>query len=158
MADKEKTTPGQIELIQAKYEGVDDKGRPYTITADKAARVMGAPDAVTFENPQADITLQDKTWVAMKGKTGSFDHATELLNMTGGVSVFHASGYEILLQDLTINLKKKTAETSSPVRAQGPMGSITAQNMAVRNEGELVIFGGPVTLTLFRLSTKEGRG
>jgi len=66
LPQEEKTIPGQIELIQAKYEGVDDQGRPYTVTADKAVRAMDAPDAVLFENPMADIMLQDRTWVAAK--------------------------------------------------------------------------------------------
>ncbi len=154
---EEKTTPGLIELVQAKYEGMDDQGRPYTVTADKASRAMNAPDSVVFENPVADITLQDKTWVAVKAQTGSFDRKTEKLSLTGEVHVFHDSGYEILLHDLDINLKEKTASTVSPVTAQGPMGTIAAQNMTVKDQGDLIVFGGPATLTVFRLSQK-GRG
>lgn len=158
LSSKEKTAPGQIELIQAKYEGVDDQGRPYTVTADKAARVMNAPDAVVFENPLADITLRDKTWVAVKAKSGYFDRTAETLSLKGEVSVFHDSGYELFLQELTINLKEKTAATSLPVRAQGPLGTIAAGSMTVKNQGDLIVFGGPVMLTVFRLSPREERG
>lgn len=158
LPNEEKTTPGQIELVQAKYEGLDDLGRPYTVTADKASRAMDAPDSVQFENPVADITLQDKTWVAVKAKTGSFDRTTETLRLKGEVHVFHDSGYEILLQDIEINLKQKTASTSSPVTAQGPMGTVAAQNMTVEDQGDLIIFGGPAMLTVFRLSAQKERG
>lgn len=154
----EKTTPGQIELIDAKYEGVDDEGRPYTVTADKANRAMNAPDTVLFVNPLADITLQDKTWVAVKAKAGAFDIKSALLNLKDSVTVFHDSGYEIYLQSLDIDLKKKTALSTLPVRAQGPMGSITAQNMSVENQGDLIVFGGPATLTILKLSPRKARG
>jgi len=158
LPDEEKTTPGQIEVVRAKYEGRDDQGRPYTVTADKASRAMNAPDRVTFENPVADITLQDKTWVAVKAKTGDFDRTKESLRLKDDVHIFHDSGYEILLQDIEIDLKQKTAFTALPVRAQGPMGTIAAQNMAVKDQGELIVFGGPATLTVFRLSRQKGRG
>ncbi len=153
-----KTTPGQIELAGAKYEGIDDQGRPYTVTADKASRVDNAPDTVLFTNPVADITLADKTWVAAKAKTGSFDHKNEILDLKDDVSVFHDSGYEMHTAAIQINLKDKTAHTSLPVQAQGPIGTIAAQNMTVLNQGDLVVFGGPATLTLFRLSAGKARG
>lgn len=155
---EEKTTPGQIELVGAKYEGVDNQGRPYTVTADKATRAMDAPDSVLFENPVADITLQDKTWVAVRGKSGVFDRTTETLDMKDDVTVFHDSGYEMRLQDLHIDLKQQTAVSGLPVQAQGPMGTITAQNMSVEAQGDLIVFGGPAVLTIFRLSGGKGRG
>lgn len=158
LPSEEKTTPGMIEMMQAKYEGLDDEGRPYTVTADKASRAMNAPDSVVFENPVADITLQDKTWVAVKAKAGSFDRTAESLHLNDNVQIFHDSGYEIQLQNIEIDLKQKTAVTASPVLAHGPMGTITAQNMAVKNQGNLIIFGGPATLTIFRLSVQKERG
>jgi lipopolysaccharide export system protein LptC len=155
---EEKTTPGQIELIKAKYEGVDEQGRPYTVTADRAVRAPDGGETVLFENPVADITLQDKTWVAARAKGGSFDHAAEKLLLKGDVSVFHDSGYEMHAEDLQISLKQKTAVTTLPVTAQGPMGTITAQNMSVEDQGDLIIFGGPATLTIFKLSAGKERG
>ncbi len=155
---EEKTTPGQIELVEARYEGVDDENHPYTVTADKAVRAMHAPDTVLFENPMADITLQDQTWVAVKAKSGSFDRTLERVTMNDEVSVFHDSGYEMRLQNLDIDLKQKTAHTPRSVLAQGPMGTITAHSMTVKNQGNLIVFGGPATLTIFRLAARKERG
>jgi lipopolysaccharide export system protein LptC len=154
----EKTTPGQIELVKPKYEGVDDQGRSYTVTADKAVRADNAPDTVLFTNPVADITLADKTWLAAKAKSGVFDRAQDILDLKDDVAIFHDSGYELHAQDLRISLKQKTARTSQPVQAQGPIGTIAAQNMSVLNQGDLIIFGGPATLTLFSPSGGKGRG
>lgn len=154
----EKTTPGLIELVQPKYEGTDDKGRPYTVTADKAVRAVSEPDVATFTNPVADITLADNTWLAVKAKAGIFDHAKNTLDLKDDVSIFHDSGYELHTQELHIDLKQKTASTSLPVQAQGPIGTIAAKNMTVLKQGDLIVFGGPATLTLFRLAARKGRG
>lgn len=154
----ERTTPGQIELVAARYEGVDDENQPYTVTADKAVRDMTAPDKILFENPMADITLKDKTWIAVKSKSGFLDRTTETLSLKDDVSVFHDNGYEMHLQDIRINMKHKTAETSLPVRAQGSIGTIAAKNMTVDETGNRIIFGGPVTMTFFRLPTPKVRG
>jgi hypothetical protein len=59
------------------------------------------------------------------------------------------------LQDIEISLKSKTAKSALPVRAQGSMGMIEAKNMTIENQGNLVVFGGPATLTIFKL---KGRG
>jgi lipopolysaccharide export system protein LptC len=154
----EKTTPGQIELVQPKYEGVDEKGQPYTVTADKATRLDKEPDNILFTNPVADITLTDKTWLAAKATSGTFNHTTDVLDLKDNVTIFHDSGYELDAQDLRIYLKLKTARTTLPVHAQGPIGTITAQNMSVLNQGNLIIFGGPATLTLFSLAGRKAHG
>lgn len=154
----EKTTPGLIELVKPKYEDVDDKGRPYTVTADKATRAVNEPDVVTFTNPVADITLADNSWLAVNAKTGIFDHKNDTLDLKDDVTIFHDSGYELHTQELRLYLKLKTASTTLPVQAQGPIGTIAAQNMTVFDQGNLIVFGGPATLTLFRLSGGKGRG
>jgi lipopolysaccharide export system protein LptC len=154
----DKTAPGQIELVQPKYEGTDAEGRPYTVTAEKAVRDEAAPDTVTFTRPEADITLTDKSWLAAKADGGALDHLAETLTLAGNVRIFHDSGYELKLQEIVIDLRQQTAEAAAPVTAQGPAGTLTAQSMTVRERGGLVVFGGPAKLTLYALSGGKGRG
>ena len=158
MPKDEKTTPGQIEIIQAKYEGVDSQGRAYTVSADKAERDMKSPDSVVFTNPLAKITLANQSVVSAKSKNGSFDRQTDTLILKDDVTVFNDGGYEMLLQDIVINLKEKIATTSRAVRVQGPMGALTAQSMDVKDQGDLIVFNGPALLTIFHLSPRKVRG
>ena len=154
---EEKTIPGQIELVGAKYEGVDEKGSPYTITADKANRSVGEEDGVLFENPLADIFLANKTWIALKSKGGIFNRIGEELMLEEAVKAFHDSGYEIDMSDIIIDLKKGTASTARPVTVKGPMGSASAQSMEVKDSGNKVIFYGPIYLKVFNLSLLRGQ-
>ncbi|HYD18217.1 MAG TPA: LPS export ABC transporter periplasmic protein LptC [Patescibacteria group bacterium] len=151
---KENTKPGQIELKGARYEGMDAKGRKYTLTADKAIRNMLSDEAVLLENPRADVMLEGGNWVAVHAKNGDYDNKAGKLSLSGGVTVYHDSGYEMHLANIAVDMETRHAVTTEPVTAQGPAGELKAQNMDVVNEGELVVFGGPVFLTLYGMKAK----
>lgn len=145
---EEQTAPGESELVKAQYEGVDAEGQKYTLTADRATRKDGEPDAATLEEPRADITLRDGTWLAVHAKRGFFDNKTATLDLSGNVTVFHDAGYELVTENMRVLLGEKKVTALTPVRGQGPLGEIRARNMSVLEGGMKVVFGGPATLTL----------
>jgi len=154
--ESSKTVAGQIEVTGAKYEGVDEKGNPYTITADKANRSTEREDGVLFDNPITDIELDNKTWLALKAAGGFFNRFSENIIMEDGVIAYHDSGYEINMKNIVLNLKDKSGSTASPVSVQGPMGYAEAQNMEVKPGADRIIFGGPVHIKLFDISFLKG--
>ncbi|MDI1228511.1 MAG: LPS export ABC transporter periplasmic protein LptC [bacterium] len=158
---KEKTTPGQVALVKARYEGMDAKGRKYTLTADKAIRNMLSDEAVSLEKPRADMALDDGGSITVHAEKGDYDNNSKKLSLSGGVTLYHDSGYEMHLQDVAIDVATRHAVTQNPVRAQGPAGELQAQNMDISDEGDLVVFGGPAFLTLqpgVKPPVKKGRG
>lgn len=146
--------PGQIEVTKAQYEGADDKGRPYTLIADKASRAPGTDDTVLFEGLKADIVLEDKSWLAVQSKAGVYAAKAQHLELSGGVSVYHDSGYEMHLDHLALDLGPRKAVSDAPVQAQGPLGEIRAQGLEVFDQGDRIVFAGPVTLTLYHLGER----
>ncbi len=154
---QEKTTPGQIELLGAKYEGVDETGKSYTITADKANRVSESDDDVAFENPLTDIFLGDETWLALRSEGGFFNSMVEKLLLKESVKAFHDSGYEVDMKDIEIDMNTRSAYTSKPVTIQGPAGEAHAKSMKVLAGGEKIIFYGPLQMKLFNLSLIRGK-
>jgi lipopolysaccharide export system protein LptC len=146
--EKSKTTPGQIELTSPKYEGVDDQRRPYTITADKAVRDNASPDVVTLLKPMGDLFLEGDAWLALSAHKGQFDQTAGVFQLSDGVQIYHDAGHEMTLQDVTLNIKTREASSMKAVRLQSPLGMLEAQNMRVSNDGNLIVFGGPVAMTL----------
>ncbi len=145
---EETTTPGQTEVMTAQYEGLTPEGRPYTLLAKKATRDPNNPDLVLLENPRGDITLEDKSWVAVESLAGSYNLQQARLNLNGNVAVFHDKGYELHLDNITVDLQTKTARADSPVMAQGPLGQLFSQNMEILDGGNRILFGGPARLIL----------
>lgn len=156
LPDDKKTSAGQIELIEAKYEGVDAKGRRYTLTADSANRSNAEPDTVVLSKPKADIALQGGNWLALEAGGGTYNTETAQMILSDGVRIFHDSGNEMHLQDVTVDTKTSRATSSHAVTAQGPLGTLSAQNVTISDEGDLIVFGGPATMTLYKLSPKKG--
>lgn len=154
--EEAQSTPGQIELIGAQYEGVDDAGRPYTLIAHRASRAIDAQDTVLLETVRADITLEDTTWLALHARTGTYDTKTQNLHLSGDVAVYHDSGYEMHLDDIAIDLKSHQAATRQAVRGHGPLGEISAPGLSVTDAGNTVIFSGPAKMQL--RMTKAGAG
>ena len=154
-----KTTAGQIELVKPRYEGVDSKDRPYTLTADKAARDPNNPDVVILSNPVADIALQKKVWLAAKAAKGTYNHATQKLVLSGGVSLFHDAGYELDTDSIDVNIKQGRATATTPVSAHGPLGKLAARGMTATKAGDHIVFTGPAKMTIYHLrATQPERG
>lgn len=152
---EEKTVPGQLELVEAKYEGTDEKGQAYTLTAAKAVRRNETENIITLEKPKADIVLEKGGWIAVHADTGAFDNAQSTLDLAGNVVLFHDAGYELHMQDAHVDLTARTAQTQNPVEGQGPAASIAAQNLSITEGGGNIVFGGPARLTL-RLKGEKG--
>lgn len=138
-------------LVSARYEGVDDEGRSYTLLAGSATQSPDDPKAVLLEAPKADITLEDGAWVAVHAGSGIWSGERQTLTLSGGVSVFHDQGYEMQLEAVLLDMKTRRAVSRHPVTAKGPAGTLSAQSMQINDQGRKIIFGGPIRMTIARL-------
>lgn len=137
--------PGQAQsltMLNARFDGIDDKDQPYTLTADMATQANQNEDLIELELPKADITLEDGTWLALTAKSGQYDRESELLDLYGSVSVFHDKGIEMRTEAARVDLNNGTAQSVQPVEGQGSMGFINAEGFLVLDRGERIIFTG----------------
>jgi lipopolysaccharide export system protein LptC len=134
------------EVIDARYHGVDDQGRPYTLTA-ATARQEG-PEKFSLTNPHGDMTLQNGTWVEMRSKLGAFVQHANLLDMWQDVVMYRDDGTTLYTQSISMDLKNGAAAGSQPVHAEGPFGQLDAQGFALTDKGSVVQFTGPARLVL----------
>lgn len=155
---EEKTVPGEIDMVEAKYQGADAEGRLYTVTAARARRDMSSPNSLSLEKPRADLALDNNQWLAIHAEKGLYDNEAGSLYLSDGVTLFHDAGYELHLQDVNVALKTRTATSDKPVAAQGPAALLKASGMRIENGADLIVFNGPAHLTLHGIKTKGTRG
>ncbi|MBS0561813.1 MAG: LPS export ABC transporter periplasmic protein LptC [Proteobacteria bacterium] len=134
------------EVLDARYHGVDEQGRPYTLTAD-AARQQG-PDTIRLNAPEGDITLQNGSWIMIKGALGSFVQRSNQLDLWKDVTVYRDDGTTLYTQSMSMDLKNGAAAGSQPVHAEGPFGTLDAQGFALADKGSVIQFTGPAKLFL----------
>jgi lipopolysaccharide export system protein LptC len=145
-----------LRMIRPRFTGVDGEGRPFTVTAEVATRIAPQSDLVDLDKPEADITLANGTWVALKASEGTYNQATHELELRRQVDLFHDAGYEFHTSEALLGLKDGTARGDEPVEGQGPFGHLTAQGFRILDRGGIVIFTGRSKLVLASRAGKAG--
>lgn len=137
--------------------GLDEQGRPYALTADRALQAANTKNLIDLEKPKGEMTLADKAWVAVHANQGRLDQNTKKLWLGGAVEVFHDRGYRFLSEELNVDIPKSTAWGSQPVLIQGNFGEITGAGFRLLDGGKTIIVTGPATakLDLRRMSKPD---
>lgn len=138
-----------LSMLNARFDGIDEKDQPFTITADMATQSDRNQELIDLELPKADISLDDGTWLALTARAGQYDRDSRQLDLIGSVSLFHDQGLEMRTESARIDLAGGTAEGSQPVQGHGTAGVIDAQGFRVFDRGERIVFTGRSHLTLF---------
>ncbi len=136
-------------LINARYEGVDLKGRPFLVTADQVVNLATESDKVGLQAPQADLTLKEGEWVSLAAMKGIYDQKAELLELWEDVSLFHDGGHQFTTSKAIIDLATGNASGTEPVEGQSPFGDMQAQGFRVIDEGQTVHFDGRARMVIY---------
>lgn len=137
-----------LTMLNARYNGVDERRRPYTITADIATQSKQDENLIDLELPKADMTLDDGAWLALTARSGEYRRSDKVLDLTGAVNLFHDRGFELRSESARIDLGAGTAEGLEPVQGQGTFGSVVAEGFRVLDRGQTIIFTGKSRLVI----------
>jgi lipopolysaccharide export system protein LptC len=133
-------------LLDARYNGIDEKGRPYTITAATAWQID--PERVGLTMPKGDITLENGTWLMVTSKEGTFMQHLNQLDLVKDVTLYRDDGTTMHTESASIDVKAGAAAGSEPTHVEGPFGVLDAQGFTVMDKGSAIDFPGPAHLIL----------
>jgi lipopolysaccharide export system protein LptC len=137
---------GGARLIDARYHGVDELGRPYTVTASIAQQ--DGPDRINLTNPKGDITLTNGTWLMLQSKQGVYMQQAQQLDLSHDVTLYRDDGTTMVTASASLDLKSGAAAGAEPVHAEGPFGILDAQGFTLVDKGAAVQFAGPAHVIL----------
>lgn len=143
--------PDQIEslnMVNARFDGIDEKNRPYSVTADLVTQQGESADVIALTGPKADITLESGAWIALTAARGEFQRKAELLQLAGDVSLFHDRGFEMRTASAQVDLAQGIASGDQPVVGQGPAGELQAEGFRVSDDGQRIRFDGHARLLI----------
>ncbi len=138
-----------LTMVNPRYQGRDDRNRPFTVDAREAMQARSDPDSVTLDRPQAEITLADDGWLALDAVDGQYQREAQHLRLTGNVSLFHDHGFEMQTEAADVDLKAGRAESFTAVSGRGPEGTIAAEGFRVEDKGERIFFTGKSRLVFY---------
>lgn len=119
----------RLRMDNANYRGVDDNGRPFSLTAGRAVQRSSREGIVRMEDLSARIRLAEGP-ALLEAKTGRYDIDKEEVDIDGFVKFEAADGYRMVASDVLINLEDRTLEGKGKVTGATPSGTFTADHMS----------------------------
>lgn len=134
-------------VIDARYHGVDEHGRPYTVTAATATQVN--PNRINLTTPKGDTTLGNGTWLMLQADDGVYRQHDNALDLSHHVTLYRDDGTTLVTESAAVDIRQGAAAGSEPVHAEGPFGVLDAQGgFTLTDKGEQILFAGPAHLLL----------
>lgn len=130
-----------LRVVSPRYQGVDELGRAYTVTAD-AAEQPGASPLLKLIEPRADMLLAGGGWVFLRAQRGLYDRPDSRLDLEGDVTLHHDNGSLLVTAAAVAKLDDGSAAGDTPVAAQGAFGTITAEGFRLTERGAVIVFTG----------------
>jgi lipopolysaccharide export system protein LptC len=137
-----------LNMLNARYSGVDENNQPFNVAADLATQAPDNENMVELQHPKANIRTTEGDLVALSARLGHYDREVETLELTGKVLLTHDKGFDIVTEAATVNLKDGSAAGDSAVSGQGPSGELQAEGFRLRERGQVIIFTGKSRLLI----------
>jgi lipopolysaccharide export system protein LptC len=146
-----------LSMKNARYFGVDETNRPFAVTSDVATQEPGNSDLVHLKAPKADFTSAGGANIVVDAETGLYRQAAKMLDLAGGVNIFHDAGYELHTATATLDLGGNAARGTDPVDGHGPQGHIESQGFELSGKSHQIMFSGKAHLTLRAASPRSNK-
>jgi lipopolysaccharide export system protein LptC len=137
---------GAGQLIDPRYQGFDTHNRPFTLTADTATQIN--QDQVKLDAPKGDMVLPNGTWLMVQSHDGVFGQHTNLLDLSGEVTLYRQDGTMMTSATASLDLKQGAATSNDYTHAEGPFGTLDAEGFTLVDKGDVVQFRGPARLVM----------
>lgn len=144
-----------LHMVNPRYTGLDENSLPYEVTADLASQETAKSELITLDNPKADMTMKDGSWVALSATSGLYGQTSQKLDLNGDVNLFHDSGYEFTSTSATIDLSTGAGQGEEPTYGHGPAGEIEGEGFRFTDKGKTIVFTGKSHLTLYPAAKRD---
>ena len=134
-----------MQLENPRFTGVTEDGDPFVVTARRAVPDGPSPVEIGLEAPEGTITLNDGRTLDGRSMSGLMHRQKEELTLTGNVVITTSDGYRGESDELVIDLDRKEAHSTRPVKGSGPNGTLNAgsfrtERRANEASSDLVIY------------------
>lgn len=138
--------PESGEMRGPRYNGVDERGRPYTVTATIARQT--SPNRIVLTDPKGDAVTEAGTWLMVTAQEGVFLQHEQLLDLAKDVVLYREDGTRIESDTAAIDLRQGAAANNDKTHAEGPFGILDSQGFTLIERGSVIQFQGPAHLVL----------
>jgi len=146
-----------LEMSKPRFDGLDSKGRPFTIVAEKVLQQEGSMTAdMHLLLPVADIRLNPQESLAVTAENGVYSQQEQAIDLSGNVTLFHDNGYSLTSDNMHVDIQTGHAVTETPTYLRGADGIIDGMGgFELDNFGDHITFKGPAKLILYKTGKEQ---
>lgn len=145
----------KVTMEQPRLSGFTHDARAYELSADAAAQDLTKPDIVELHKIRAKVDMQDKSSLQLTAALGVYNSKLETLKLDENILLSSSTGYQGLLSEALIDIRKGYVVSEHPVEVKMLQGTLNANRLEILNSGEVVKFDGGVNMVLM---LNEGAG
>jgi lipopolysaccharide export system protein LptC len=135
----------RMKVQSAQYRGLDNKGRPFVVTAERALQPSSTDPVVQISGMAAQIALVDGPG-RVTAQRGRYNLDTQKVDVLGPINVTAPQGYRLQTRDVTMDFNTKTISGQNGVEGQMPLGHFTAGRLEADLHNRTVRLGGRARL------------
>ena len=152
--NKVETAKERMRVQSAQYSGQDDRGRPFTITAQSAVQASSHDPLVHINGVKADIQLEDgpAAFIADKGR---YNLENEQVAVEGPIVVTGPNNYRLRTNDVMVDLNSKKLQSQKNVQGTMSLGTYAADGMHADLEARTVTLDGRARLQITQGALKR---
>jgi lipopolysaccharide export system protein LptC len=143
LLDKKKvaTASERLKTQDARYQGVDDDGRAFTVEADQAIQKTSQVPIVDITGVRARMQMKDGPAV-MTADSGRYHMDQQKMDVDGPVHVTASDGYTLETRNVTVDLNNHSLSGQQGVEGRMPLGRFSASTLAANMHDRHVTLGG----------------
>ncbi|MFM9974585.1 MAG: LPS export ABC transporter periplasmic protein LptC [Beijerinckiaceae bacterium] len=134
----------KITMESPKLSGFKKDLKSYEVTAREAIQDIKAPSIVELNQLTGRMEQEKNSFARLTSDWGKFDQGADRLDLKGNVRVRTDSGYEVDMLSAQVNMKSGDIVSLEPVTVRSKTGTISANQVDVKDNAKVVIFEGRV--------------
>jgi lipopolysaccharide export system protein LptC len=120
----------RLRADKALYRGLDDKQRPFSLTAGEAVQRSSAEGIVRLQNLAARLLLSEGP-AQILAPSGEYDLRSDRISIPETVQFSAADGYAMRLERVVVDLPRRKVTGAGGVSGTVPAGSFSADRLEV---------------------------
>lgn len=141
------TLPKKGELEKLHMENTnfyitDKDNKVNNLIASKIDETSPGSKLIKLTDPEGIIPASNGTWYNIKSPIGYYNQEQNTLRLINNVDVFYSNGMIAKTVEFDYDFKTGKGISTTPVSAEGDMGTLDSEGMEFYNDKNLIIFTG----------------
>ena len=133
-----------IKMVNPRFFGRDNQGRPYILGAKEAARDEASLEIVRLRDPSVTLDMDGPHPSNLTADTGVYHEDTRILYLKGHVKADNAHTSRFATDEAVVNTQTGVVSGPEALSSQTPLGNLQSRSFDVFDKGNRLVFKGGV--------------